>query len=369
MDSPSSQLSEEGGDFLEVIEMITGNEEQDGAQVTVNFNGKRLAISLFRSTSTDDQAEARQTIDRTIGLISQSLSTEDFEEQQALEDEALQPILDAAKLLFAESTTSPTDRPDTSNTTVTLTSILFPQTSYYRLKATEGGPRLVSINPNESYGKSYEQDDDEDDTCMQGGYHAEIEIDTSLPQYLPDTIEVAEELVGGGGTVCRVKVDGRDMLCKARPEGIQDMNLEREEECLRKMAALIPDLSALRVPGLLGYVKHPRSGIVLGILRAWVPSKTSLRDLQDEGLECVPEERRRDWARQITETVDKLHAVGIVWGDVKPSNVIIGMDDKAWLIDFGGGWTDGWVNEDIEGTVEGDRQGVKKMVELLGVDT
>jgi hypothetical protein len=377
MDSPSSQLSEQQGDFLEVIEMIAGNDEQDGAQVTVVFNGRRLAISLFGSTSTDaHQAEASgahveawQTIDRTIDLISQCLSTEDFDEQQALEDEALQPVLDAAKLLCAETTTtSPTDRPaSTSKPTVTLSSILFPETSYYRLGVTDGGLRLVSINSKESYGRSYEQDDD-DDTSMQDGYHAEIEIDTSLPQYLPDTIEVAEELVGGGGTVCRVKVDGRDMLCKARPEGIRDMNLEREEECLRKMAALTPDLSALRVPGLLGYVKHPRSGIVLGILRAWVPSKTSLRDLQDEGLECVPEEQRRDWARQITETVEKLHAIGLVWGDVKPSNVIIGLDDKAWLIDFGGGWTDGWVDEDIEGTVEGDKQGVKKMVELLGVD-
>ncbi|KAK2596308.1 hypothetical protein N8I77_013204 [Diaporthe amygdali] len=372
MDSPSSQQSEQPDEFLEVVEMIAGNDEQDGAQVTVVLNGKRLAVSLFASTSTHDHTEAseahveaRETIDRTIGLISQSLSTEDFDEQQALEDEALQPILDAAKLLCAETTTSPTDRPATSISTVTLDRILFPETSYYRLEATEDGLRLLSINSNESYGRSYEQDDDDD---MQGGYHAEIEIDTSLPQYLPSTVEVAEELVGGGGTVCRVTVDGRDMLCKARPDGIRDMNLEREEECLRKMAAAIPDLSAVRVPALLGYVKHPRSGIVLGILREWVPSKSSLRDLQDEGLEGVAEERRRAWARQITETVEALHAVGLVWGDVKPGNVIIGFDDKAWLIDFGGGWTEGWVDEDIEGTVEGDKQGVKKMIELLGAD-
>lgn len=366
--------------------MIAGNdEEQDGAQVTIRFNGRRLAISLFRSTSTNDQDEAskahfeaRKTIDRTIGLISQCLSTEDFDEQQALEDEALQPILDAAKLLDAEPTTPPTDLPATSEPkVVTLSSILFPKTSYYRLAATEAGPRLIPINPSESYGRSYEQDDDDEDTCMEGDYHTSIEIDTSLPQYPPDAIEVAEELVGGGGTVCRVRVGGgRDMLCKARPEGIRDMNLEREEECLRKMAALLPtpdDPSAsasapLRVPRLLGYVTHPRSGMVLGILREWVPSRASLRDLQDEGLEGVPEGRRREWARQITETVEMLHAVGLVWGDVKPGNVIIGLDDQAWLIDFGGGWTDGWVDEDIEGTVEGDRQGVKRMVELLGVD-
>lgn len=36
-----------------------------------------------------------------------------------------------------------------------------------------------------------------------------------------------------------------------------------------------------------------------------------------------------------------------------------------WLIDFGGGWTDGWVDQDKQGTMEGDDQAVRKIVEAL----
>ncbi|KAI3339027.1 hypothetical protein F4824DRAFT_457922 [Ustulina deusta] len=37
------------------------------------------------------------------------------------------------------------------------------------------------------------------------------------------------------------------------------------------------------------------------------------------------------------------------------------------LIDFGGGFTEGWVSEELAGTVEGDEEAVKKMVDFLGV--
>lgn len=35
----------------------------------------------------------------------------------------------------------------------------------------------------------------------------------------------------------------------------------------------------------------------------------------------------------------KLHEFGIIWGDGKPSNVIVDQSGDAWLIDFAGGWS------------------------------
>lgn len=73
------------------------------------------------------------------------------------------------------------------------------------------------------------------------------------------------------------------------------------------------------------------------------------------------------WARQISETVHQLHDIGLTWGDGKASNVIVDNEDTAWLIDFGGGFSEGWVPEELTGTVEGDEEAVKKLVDFLGV--
>lgn len=50
-------------------------------------------------------------------------------------------------------------------------------------------------------------------------------------------------------------------------------------------------------------------------------------------------------------------------GDVKPDNVLIDSKDNTWLIDFGGGFNSGYVDENVIETVEGDLQGVSRIME------
>ena len=52
-------------------------------------------------------------------------------------------------------------------------------------------------------------------------------------------------------------------------------------------------------------------------------------------------EQRRNWKMQIESAVRLLHKNGFVWEDVKPEKVLIDRSRHAWLIDFGGSWTDG----------------------------
>ncbi|KAJ3456896.1 hypothetical protein MRS44_016919 [Fusarium solani] len=56
---------------------------------------------------------------------------------------------------------------------------------------------------------------------------------------------------------------------------------------------------------------------------------------------------------------------GIIWGDAKADNVLIDKNDDAWIIDFGGNYTPGWVDEDKSGTLEGDKQGLASILDLL----
>lgn len=67
----------------------------------------------------------------------------------------------------------------------------------------------------------------------------------------------------------------------------------------------------------------------------------------------------------MTRTLEWLHKANIIWGDVKAANVLIDVNENAWLIDFGGGYTRGWVEKNHMETIEGDLEGLSKIKDLL----
>ena len=55
----------------------------------------------------------------------------------------------------------------------------------------------------------------------------------------------------------------------------------------------------------------------------------------------------------------------MIWGDAKTSNILIDEKDDAWIVDFGGGQTLGWVDYELVGSKDGDLQALKKILEAL----
>lgn len=78
-----------------------------------------------------------------------------------------------------------------------------------------------------------------------------------------------------------------------------------------------------------------------------------------------PATLREKWMDQIDAAVSGLHKAGIVWGDVKAENVLVDQDNNAWITDFGGGYTEVWVDKEIAGTMEGDRMGMAKLRQFI----
>ncbi len=74
---------------------------------------------------------------------------------------------------------------------------------------------------------------------------------------------------------------------------------------------------------------------------------------------------RRRWAPHVDGSIKKLHQQGIIWGDAKAENVLIDKNDDAWVIDFGGSYTPGWVDPDKAGSLEGDIQGLEMIIDML----
>lgn len=77
---------------------------------------------------------------------------------------------------------------------------------------------------------------------------------------------------------------------------------------------------------------------------------------------------RAKWATQIRQCVGRLHELNITWGGIKTDNVLIDDNGDAVVLDFGGGNTHGCVDEEMYGTLEGDLQGLEKIMKALGQD-
>jgi serine/threonine protein kinase len=123
------------------------------------------------------------------------------------------------------------------------------------------------------------------------------------------------------------------------------------------------DLVQSRTSKLFGLV-HSGSGLLLGLLLYYIDCKAST-------LQCaaarptVPSSIRRYWAVEVTGTLKRLHESGIVWGDAKPENFLVDTQKNPWIIDFDGEHTQGRVEKDLVGTIEGDREGLSKIVDYV----
>ena len=118
--------------------------------------------------------------------------------------------------------------------------------------------------------------------------------------------------------------------------------------------------ATVRTSQLHGLVENG-NGAVMGLLLSYI-------DCGGATLQCATDDRdpnflqpRQKWFKQISHTLKHLHSQGIVWGDAKAANVLVDANDDAYLIDFGGGYTQGWVEKEKSNSIEGDLQGLENI--------
>ncbi|KAF5723830.1 beta transducin [Fusarium mundagurra] len=122
----------------------------------------------------------------------------------------------------------------------------------------------------------------------------------------------------------------------------------------------------MRTSRLHGLVRN-NEGVIFGLLLTYIDCKrVTLSCAVEPGTEVSTREK---WATQIQEAVGQLHDAGIAWGDANPYNILIDANNDAWLIDFGGGYTEGWVPKSLAGTMEGDCIALKKIIEYIHNDS
>ncbi|KAF5984237.1 kinase subdomain-containing protein [Fusarium coicis] len=179
----------------------------------------------------------------------------------------------------------------------------------------------------------------------------------------PSEVQICHEKVIGPPSHTPSKVllrDGTIAFLKLARRG-DTQSIKNELETRGKIERAQLDLK-VKVSRLHGLVRN-NEGVIYGLLLTYIDCKRmTLSCAVQPGTEVSLREK---WAVQIQEAIGQLHDAGIAWGDAKPDNILIDVNQDAWLIDFGGGYTEGWVPKNLAGMMEGDRIALQKILEYI----
>jgi hypothetical protein len=200
---------------------------------------------------------------------------------------------------------------------------------------------------------------------IESGFGVEVTLRiTSFPSFPPSQVEIIsqdpEYILTDAPT--RVLVGGQYCFFKTLDgigEALGVKETTRHEQILQ--AHFGPDV---RTSSLFGVVQDEGHQL-LGLFLYYIESSTLWEAVKSPETTQGLKER---WARQIQDTLASLHRAGIVCGDAKPDNIIIDVYGDARTIDFGGGYTEGWVDKEKARTIEGDLQGLRNILDFLSGD-
>ncbi|KAH7129433.1 hypothetical protein B0J13DRAFT_453236, partial [Dactylonectria estremocensis] len=232
-----------------------------------------------------------------------------------------------------------------------LDAFLSPETHYYTLQA--DGESLVAIPRPETkpsspmFGTSIPED-----TC------------SSWPSFKPSDISLCEDdRIAGPPNPTPAKVvleNGTIAFLKLMRCGDKGFLLN-ELGTYKQIHSAHLD-GKLRISRLLGIVRD-EEGRIVGLLSTYIDCRR--KTLSCAAKPSTDESLWQKWAQKIEDSISELHKARITWGDAKPDNVFIDQHGDAWLIDFGGSYTEGWVSKELAGTLQGDLMALAKIREFL----
>ncbi|KAG9230415.1 kinase subdomain-containing protein [Amylocarpus encephaloides] len=165
--------------------------------------------------------------------------------------------------------------------------------------------------------------------------------------------------------------NGKGVKCFFKPYSNGDTNVATREVASYRKITGSNLASDVRICRLSGVVKDEWDRL-MGLLLTYIDcDHVTLAYAPGEE---TPDSLKQKWVNQIKEARAQLHDAGLVWGDAKPENVLITEGDgsfsdivnsDAWLIDFGGGYSQGFVDKEKARKVEGDMQGLENIIKYI----
>lgn len=323
-----------------VTEVMTHWEWKD-AFITVMCNGTCFYVTL----KIENFKDAPDIEEQFVRHLDAAHNHKREEHEDDLKYWALEPL----RPLLRQVDSTPMD-----NRTFTLHDYFYPTTLKYKLHA--AGGILVALPDDNGKGLS-----------RPGVYLGPPFSAFPWPLFRPSDISIRKENPKDALAQAPSKVlADKEKVChfKAFEWGCQRDALDELHAYLRIEHSKMKD--GLRVPHIVGLVQGEDSVSFRGMLLSFIDCGSEYGGQLSSRVHAgAPEHLRQRWAAQVTSTVKRLHEAGIVWGDAKAANVLVDINKDAWVIDFGGGYTEDWVEKEKAGTVEGDIQGLGKIVDCI----
>ncbi|KAJ2970316.1 hypothetical protein NQ176_g8247 [Zarea fungicola] len=251
-------------DDICVVQINAGDEA--GAEIILDFNGKRMSLSFFASAATEQDGLSTAIENRVIRLLNGAAAAADKDYDELI-DKALNFILEVGGPSLRAAAPR-IHEPSPSPTAQDVHSFLYPETLYFRLQTINGRPSMFQISPDEGVCIPQTQPAPCPDSAFQPCAH--------LPRHSARDVSIQEILLRGTGLVARVHVNGNEVLCKASRRGLCAGRLERELCTLQSMQeSTARPGAAIRAPSLIGYVVHADTDVIIGLLREWIPASPS----------------------------------------------------------------------------------------------
>ncbi|RSL40833.1 hypothetical protein CEP54_016004 [Fusarium duplospermum] len=313
---------------------------RDGLSLWIRWNKARMIVHIDPSPTGDLMQ------DSLIKEYEDAVLKGD-DEQSAMMDKILDTIVEVGRATF-DQTVPPENK---SALSLSLHSLLFPgDFAFLFYTRRKDGEWILA---------RYSSQDPIPDVSLEAEppFNLELIQGVDLPTVSTKDILVVDEIISDG-RISRVLQQDEEMCAKVGID-LPTESIQRELDTLLKLRAS-QYAENIRMPKILGLVKSPVNDKIIGFLSQYIPPS----DVGDVRASEFTASRRKKWAMQVRETVERLHKIGVSWGDGKPSNVLIHNDtDDAWVVDFDGGWVD----DRLESTVERDEEAVNKIFEFLEV--
>ena len=340
MGPPGQILSHHTADGYPEWAFSNYNFDVGSAELVISVAGRRIYVYVDEKNLANWEAR-----DEFVQLT--KIANDDFDAEQRILDLAEPGVLDIVK----KHSEDPLDR-----ATYTVQQHFQPEKFYYHLVDSEGGLRAVSCDGDFwlAQGTEPEHELAKVPTLAQVNMMDASQL-IIVPQYEHD------DVLTNMPQKVQLRSDGRVFHLKTF---INDKTFVRELDILTQIAQneSLKHLNFTRLAGLVHYEGAQER--VLGCLIEYIENEDDLggflRHKKPADLK-----QKMSWMEQITKMVHSLHQHGLVWGDVKPANVVIDKDLDAWVVDFGGGWSPEYVDQDKMETVEGDLQGLLRIENAL----
>lgn len=230
---------------------------------------------------------------------------------------------------------------------LTLQDYFFGEVFYYTLHLHEGERLPLKSDQGEDF---------------RWGTQISPEFHFDLPVFNPRQVESLED--NQDTKPFKVLADGTICFLKYFRWG-DDRTAEREIIAYTsiKRADLPKDVLVASLHGVV----RTDDGLILGLLLSYIDCDNGNLEWAMDNV--APRNLRERWGGQITYTLKSLHEAGIIWGDAKAANVLIDGNQDAWIVDFGGSYTEGWVDKEKAGTIQGDFQGLAKILDHLSINS